>query len=129
MTGLEFLPLSPCLEQFVNARLTAGAVTATLDAQVSMPPQQPLAATVAGDVAVEKLGLVMGFATRISPALAGPPCAAARHHYPELGVTIDEIDLAGPYARIVVNSDKMINLVLVAKAGAPGTAPSAARPG
>ncbi len=129
VTGLEFLPLSPYLEQFVNARNTGGAVTATLDTQVSMPPQKPLAATVAGDVKIEKLGLVDGVRNEDLAGFSGLTLRGLRATTtPELGVALDEIDLAGPYARIVVNSDKTINLALVAKAGAASAAPPGARP-
>jgi hypothetical protein len=123
VAGLEFLPLSPYLEQFVNARLAGGAVTAALDAQLSLPPKMPLAATVAGDVTIEKLSLVDGARSEDLAGLSGLTLRGLRAGTaPELTVALDEIDLAGPYARVVVNSDKTLNLAMVAKTASPSAA-------
>ncbi len=119
VAGLAMLPLSPYLEQFVNARITEGAVTAALAAQVALPADQPLAATLAGDIKVEKFGLVDGAHNEEltgfgSLALNGLRVSTA----PQLSVALDEVDLTAPYARVVVNGDKTLNLAAVAPAGA-----------
>jgi hypothetical protein len=44
---------------------------------------------------------------------------------PRLTVSLDEINLAGPYARVIVGSDKTINLLAIAKPPAEGTATAA----
>lgn len=130
VAGLEILPLSPYLETFANARLTQGAVTASLSTQVALPADKPLAATVAGDITVEKLGLVDGARNE---ELAGFGALTLRglraRTTPEIGLALDEISLAGPYARVVVNADQSINLLAVVKtpaAPAPVAATSAA---
>ena len=111
----------------MNARLTGGAVTATLDTQISLPPSMPMAATVAGAVTIEKLGLVDGARNRELAGFGRLTLRGLRAGTaPEPSVSIDEIDLAGPYARIVVNPDKTLNLAAVAKTSA---APAAARNG
>jgi hypothetical protein len=124
---LAILPLSPYLEQFINARLTQGAVSASSQVQLTLADHQP-AATLAGDMRVEKLGLVDGahsedLAGFSALALHGLKVSTA----PQLSVTLAEVTLAGPYARIVVEKDKTLNLAAVVKP--TGTAPPAIKIG
>jgi len=126
VAGLEILPLSPYLEQFVNVHVTQGALTTTLAAQVALADGQAPAATVSGDVKIEKLGLVDGahneeLAGFGALALHGLHAATA----PELSVGIDEIDVTAPYARIVVAEDKSMNLAAVARHEVAAPAPAA----
>ncbi|HNC24576.1 MAG TPA: DUF748 domain-containing protein [Opitutaceae bacterium] len=124
VVGLELLPLSPYLEQFVNARLTQGAVSTSQTVHLALPTGGAPDATVAGEVTVEKLGLVdsahnedlVGFARL---GLTGIKVATA----PKLTVSLDEISVAGPYARVLVNADKTVNLQTVAKAKPAPVAP------
>jgi hypothetical protein len=126
VAGFDLLPLSPYLEEFVDARLTQGALTATLETRVSMPEGTPLAASVSGNVQVEKLGLVDG---AHNEELAGFGALSLRglraSTTPELSVALDEIDLAAPYARVVVAADKTLNLASVLRV-APEPEPPAA---
>ena len=124
VTDLAVGPLSPYLEQFVNARLTQGTVSAVLGAQVALPAGAAPAATVSGDVTLTKFGLVDGahnedLAGFGAVALHGLRAATA----PQLQVTLDELAIAGPYARVVVNSDKTLNLATVAVAKPSSAAP------
>ncbi|HEX2854568.1 MAG TPA: DUF748 domain-containing protein [Opitutaceae bacterium] len=126
IAGFEILPLSPYLEQFMNARLTQGTVSATFAALASLPPGKPLEANVTADVTVEKLGLVDGaqnaeLAGFSRLTLRGLQAATT----PALKLALDEIDVAGPYARIMVNADKTLNLATVAK---PAAAPTGGEP-
>jgi hypothetical protein len=89
---------------------------------------------------VEKFALVDGthseeLAGFQSLALRGLRAATA----PELSLALDEVNIAAPYARVVVNADKSINLARVARlptppaagatpAPAPAPAPSPAGP-
>lgn len=119
---LAILPLSPYLEQFINARLTQGAVSASSHVQVTLADHQP-AATLEGDVRVEKLGLVDGahsedLAGFSALALHGLKVSTA----PQLSVALAEVTVAGPYARVVMDQDKSLNLAAVAKQA--GTAPA-----
>ena len=119
VTGVEILPLSPYLEQFINARLTQGSVTSSLAVRAEMPAGQPLAATASGEVKVEKFALVdsahnedlAGVGTLL---LKGLKIATA----PQLSVVLDEVNIAGPYAHGIVAADKSLNLATVAKADA-----------
>ncbi len=131
VAGLELLPLSPYLEQFAHARLTQGALTVTLDTQVSLPAGQSPVATVAGDIKVEKFGLVDGARSEDLAGFAGLTLRGLRAGTdPATGVTLEEIKIAGPYARVVVNADKSVNLALVAKTdAAPATPASVPPPG
>ncbi len=129
VTGLELLPLSPYLEKFVNARLMQGAVTTSLTVQMALPADQPLAATVEGEVKVEKFGLVDG---AHSEDLAGVGVLGLKglklSTTPQLKVAIDELNLAVPYARIIVNADKSLNLATVARTGEKPPAEAVASP-
>lgn len=119
VTGLAILPLSPYVEQFANAHLTQGAVSTGGAVTVAMSGDTP-AITFDGGVSVERLGLVdaaqneelAGFA---SLTLTGLRAATA----PQLTVALDEVNLAAPYARVLVNKDGTLNLATVAKTAAP----------
>jgi hypothetical protein len=121
VASLELLPLSPYVEQFVNARLTQGAVTTKLKVSATVPAGQPPAATVSGDITVERLGLVDGalneeLAGFTSLSLKGLKAATGA----ELSVALEELALTGPYARVIVDKDKKLNLASVAlPPGAP----------
>lgn len=122
VAGLELLPLSPYLEQFVNARLTGGAFSTQHTVKLSLAGETP-AMDLAGEIKVEKLGLVdstqngelAGFANL---ALSGLKVSTA----PRLAASVAEINVAGPYARIAVNGDGTLNLAALAKtSAAPAT--------
>jgi hypothetical protein len=128
VASLEILPLSPYLEQFANARLTGGALNAGLIIEGSMPAGQPLAASVIGGVNMEKFGLVDGAGNE---ELAGFKSLTLRGlkagTSPELSVTLEEINLVGPFARVVMNQDKSLNLLsVIPAADAPPAAPAPA---
>ncbi len=123
VTALELLPLSPYLEQFVNARVTQGTFSTSHTVRVALDDGRP-AVTLAGDLSLEKFGLVDGahneeLAGFAKLALTGVKLATA----PQLAVSLSEINLAGPYARVVVNADKSINLATILRAGPPAPAP------
>ncbi len=133
VVGLELRPLSPYLEQFVNARVTQGTVKTTLTAQVALPAGQPLAATLAGEVKIEKFSIVdavhneelAGFGALTLSALKATTV-------PQLSVSLAEVNLAAPYARVLVTNDKVLNLASVAKTAAAPAAENgggALRPG
>jgi len=116
VSRIDLLPLSPYLEQFVHARLTQGTVTATLDTQVSLASGQPPAATVAGDITVEKFALVD---STHNEELAGFGELTLRglraSTTPDLTVALEEIKVAGPYARAILAADQSLNLLSIAK--------------
>lgn len=126
VADLELLPLSPYLEQFAHARLTQGALTVTLDTQVSLPAGQPPVATVAGDIKVEKFGLVDGARSEDLAGFAELTLQGLRADTdPAKGISLEALNVAGPYVRVVVNADKSINLATVAKSDAAPTPPVA----
>jgi hypothetical protein len=127
VSALNVLPLSPYLEQFINARIAQGSVSTTNTVQMTMAGGKP-SINFAGNIGLEKFGLVDGahsedLAGFSSLALTGLKVATA----PQLSVSLAEVDATGPYARVLVNADKSINLAAVAKAG--GTGPSSPQPG
>ena len=114
---LAILPLSPYLEQFINARITQGSVSASGAVQVAMVAGVP-AVTFDGGASVDKLGLVDGvhneeLAGFGSLALNGLKAATA----PQLAVTLAEVTMTAPYARVLVNKDGTLNLAGLAKPG------------
>jgi len=132
VTGVELLPLSPYLEQFVNARLTQGSVTTNLSVQAEMPEGKPLAATVTGDVKLEKFGLVD---SAHNAELAGVAALELKglkaSTTPTMTVSLDEIAVTAPYARVAVAADKSLNLASVIKTEpkpAGGTPPVSVEP-
>ena len=91
---LAILPLSPYLEQFINVRLTQGAVSAFSQVQLTLADHQP-SAILEGDVRMEKFGLVDGahsedLAGFSALALHGLKVSTA----PQLSVALAEVTLA-----------------------------------
>lgn len=128
VADFALLPLSPYLEQFVNARITQGSVATTLAVQAELPVGAAPRAAVSGDVSVGRFGLVDGVHNE---ELAGFGEFALRGIKANVGDTVslalDEVAVTGPYARIIVNADRSLNLAGVAKtAPAPAAAPGAA---
>jgi hypothetical protein len=121
VNALAILPLSPYLEQFANARITQGAVTTTNTVQLALPDGAAPAVTLAGEVKIDKFGLVDGvhnepLAGFAALALTGIKASTT----PQLTVSLAELDVTSPYARVIVNADKSINLLAAATpAGAP----------
>jgi hypothetical protein len=128
VAALDVLPLSPYLEQFVNARITQGTVSTINEVHLTLSGGQP-SLNFAGKIKLESVGLVdgvhseelAGFSTL---ALTGLKIATT----PQLAVSLAEVDVTGPYARVLVNTDKSINLVAVAKRSGPAPARSPAAP-
>ena len=135
VTALSIQPLSPYLEQFINARLTQGSVTTSGQVQVALTGDSP-DVTFAGGITVEQLGLVDGV---LNEDLAGFGALSfiglSAATAPKLTVTLDEINLAAPYARVLVNDDGALNLAALAveaetvpESGTEKTAPAADAP-
>jgi hypothetical protein len=126
LSGIEMLPLSPYLEEFVNARITQGAVTARLETQALMTDNEKLAATVSGEVTVAKFGLVDA---AHNEELAGFGSVALRGLRASTGATmkvsLDEINVAAPYARVIMSQDKKLNLATLVRSTPPPAATDA----
>src|SRR5690606_23900130 len=110
----EILPLSPYLEEFINARITQGAVTSNGSAQVSMVNDSP-AVAFDGSVSVEKFGLVDGVYNEPLAGFAQLGLEGLKLNLAsQLAVSLDEVRVVAPYARGQVHADKSIRLVAVA---------------
>lgn len=125
VADFALLPLSPYLEQFINARITQGSVATTLAVQAELPAGAAPRIAVTGDVSVGRFGLVDGVH---NDELAGFGEFALRGIKANVGeavsLALDEVAVTGPYARIIVNADRSLNLAGVAKAAAaPAAAP------
>jgi hypothetical protein len=129
VASLGILPLSPYLEQFMNAHVTQGAVSTVGAMQLAMAGDQP-AITFEGGVILDKFGLVDGarneeLAGVGAVVLHGLKVATS----PQLTVSLAEVSVTAPYARVLVNPDKTLNLAAVAKAdAAPENVGGALRP-
>jgi hypothetical protein len=125
VVALDVLPLSPYLEQRINARITGGAFSTATSLHASISGGR-VAAELEGDISMDALGLVdaahnEGLAGFAHLAFDGLKAATE----PQLAVSINEIDLGDPYARVRIDADKSLNLSTLLAAGAP---PSAAPP-
>jgi len=130
---LAILPLSPYLEQFMNARITQGLASTSSRVEFTLADHQPVA-TLEGNAQVERFGLVDGahsedLAGFAALALNGLKVTTA----PQPGVTLAEVAVAAPYARVVRNQDQSLNLAAVAATPGPAavavtTGPTAALP-
>ena len=119
VAGMGILPLSPYLEQFINARVTQGTVSTTGSVQVLLAGGTS-AVTFTGGVVMDKFGLVDGahneeLAGVGALTLTGLKAATS----PQLTISVAEVNVTAPYARVLVNQDKSLNLATVAKADSP----------
>jgi hypothetical protein len=126
VTDFALLPLSPYLEQELNARIAQGAVTFRQTVRLE-PGAGETAVTAAGDLRVDRLGLVDGaleeeLAGFTSLTLSGIEIATA----PTLTASLREVALVEPYARVVVREDKSLNLAGLVRSATPSTPPSVA---
>ncbi len=129
VTELELLPLSPYLEQFVNARMTQGTVTTTLEAHASVTADAPPAATLTGEVRLDKLGLVDGAHNEELAGLGSLNLRGIRiSTTPELTVALEEINVTAPFARVIMNTDKTLNLASVLRSEPAAPEQTAAQP-
>jgi hypothetical protein len=123
--GVELLPLSPYLEQFAAARLTGGSFTAQLKVDAHGENPETPAGLVTGNLRLDNFALVdaahneplAGFG---AVALTGLRATMGQ----QTGLTLDELGVTAPYARVVMNPDKSLNLGVVF--GDPDTTPPGA---
>ncbi len=107
VTALAILPLSPYLEQFVNARITSGTVTTANTVSAALPAAGGMPAiTFAGDIAVDKFGLVDGLNSEPLAGFAGLTLQGLKAGTsPQLAVSLDAVTVTSPYARIIISGD------------------------
>ncbi len=124
VADLAIPPLSPYLEQLVNARIVHGSLATSARLQLA-PGESVPAVTLTGDAHLEKFALVDGarqeeLAGFSYLALGGLEASTA----PRLTLTLGDLTVDGPYARIVRQADQSINLAGLARPAA--AAPPAA---
>jgi hypothetical protein len=125
VASLDLLPVSPYLEQFANVRITQGALTTGMIIEAALPEGQPPAVSVTGGAKLEKFGLVDGARNEELAGIGDLTLQGLRATTtPELSIALDEIKLTGPFARVVLNQDKTINLLSIL----PGEPAAAASP-
>lgn len=126
VAAFALLPLSPYLEQQLNARLAQGAVTTQVQVKV-VPGGQGPAVDLAGTVRIDELSLVDGvmgepLAGFAALELKGLKAASA----PEVSLALEEIVLTGPFARVIVREDKTLNLAGLVRAAPEPSSPAPA---
>lgn len=125
---LDLLPLSPYLEQFVNARVAQGSLSTFATVHAALPGGPPQL-TVKGDLSMDKFGLVdaaqnkelVGFNWM---ALGALDLATA----PQVSLAIGQVDVDGPYVRVRVNADQTLNLASLLRSAPAGAARAPAAP-
>lgn len=128
VADFALLPLSPYLEEFVAARFTQGTLSTTQHVLLSPGPDGPAVATT-GSLRLDRLGLVDGvmqeeLAGFTALALNGLALATA----PQLTVSLEEIALTGPHARVVRRADGTLNVAGLARERAAEAKPSTVEP-
>jgi uncharacterized protein involved in outer membrane biogenesis len=119
--SLGILPLSPYLEQNVNARLADGDISvkghATVALRESPPPGAlPVEATFDGEAWLEKFNLLdaahneelAGFADLV---VSGIKVTTT----PRLTISLADVNLNAPYARVFIDRDGTLNLATLVK--------------
>ena len=134
VSSLAILPLSPYVEEFANVRITQGTVTTSNMVHLALPAAGGMpVVSFAGDVAVDQFGLVDGVHNEDLAGFAAFRLKELKASTaPQLTVSLSELDLAGPYARAMINSDKSVNLVAIllnknrglGKSSAPAAVPA-----
>jgi len=128
--ALGLLPLTSYLEQNVNARIAEGEVSLKGHAAVALPAGQPapgalpVDATFDGEAWLEKFTLLdaahneelVGFADLV---LNGVKVATT----PRLRISLGDVNVNAPYARVFVDRDGKLNLATLAKQS-EGTLPA-----
>jgi len=124
---LEIRPLSPYLEQFLNARLTQGKVSTANTVHLVLAPGQPPSATFDGGFLMENFGLVDSTHNEDLAGFVGMTINGLKvSTTPQLTVSLAEFGVIGPYARVVINADKSINLLTVVRSPVPAPSESGA---
>jgi hypothetical protein len=128
VSDFSLLPLSPYLEQLVNARVTGGSVSTKLAVKASLPGGNPEVAA-KGSFDLGAFCIVdavhnkeLAGVERLS--LRGIDVATA----PRLRASLDGIEVVNPYARVRVNDDGTLNLSSLRVAGSGGAAPAPSGP-
>lgn len=112
--GFAILPLSPYLEEFANVRITQGSVTTANTIHVALPEGAAPVASFAGDIAVDKFGLVDGIHNEDLLGFAAFTLKDLKLDYgPQITVSLAELNLAGPYARARIEPDKSVNVIAI----------------
>jgi hypothetical protein len=127
VSGLELLPLSPYLEQFLHARLTQGNLSTRHTVELQVDSAGPVA-TLSGDFQAAKFGLVDSVHNEDLAGLAALELQGLKVSTAAPGsLEVAEVRLAGPYARLAVNPDRSLNLAAILRrpAGAAPPAPTA----
>jgi hypothetical protein len=128
LKDFSLAPLSPYLEQHVNARLTQGAVSFDQKITFAQPKDAKPTVDVTGWLRVANLGLVDGAQQQELAGFSLLELAGLKAHAGQkLELSLDGLKLAQPYARVVVREDKSLNLaglVAASPAAGQGSAPA-----
>jgi hypothetical protein len=110
VSDLDLLPLSAYLEQFVNACITQGSISTQLKTKATLSGGQ-LDATVSGNLVVDSFSLVDGKQMKDLAGFSRLELKGLKANtLPQLCLSLDEIVVAGPRARVSIASDGSINL-------------------
>jgi len=128
IADIALRPLDPYLAGFANVLVTSGAVRAHGHVDFALTSDAMPGIRWEGDAGVSSLAVLDG---EFSEPLAGFADLSLRHVVATtrpLAVSLDEIALARPYARVIVFPDKRINLATILKSAPQAQAEPAAAP-
>jgi len=137
VADFSILPLSPYLEEFANVRITQGTVTTTNSVRVALPEGGAPVASFAGDITMDKFGLVDGIHNEDLLGFAALALKDLKLEIgPQISVSLAELNLAHPYARARIDKDKSVNVIAIllgsryslVKSGQPPAAGTPAAP-
>jgi hypothetical protein len=121
VSEFSLVPLSPYLEQFVNAHLAQGSVSTSVTVEASLPRDGPTV-SVKGDFSLADLGIVDGIRDKELAgvgrlALTGIDAVAG----PGVSASVDQVEVRGPYARARVDEDGSLNVASLLVKGPAAT--------
>jgi len=113
--GLDLRPVTPLIEQFVNARLSSGSVTTAVRLAASLGSAGPSIA-VNGDVTVDNLTLIdTAFQDRLAGFTSLSLKGLRATTTPKLSLSLEELSVVSPFADVRVQKDGSINLLGLTK--------------
>ena len=123
LNNVELVPLSPYLEPFVNLFLTGGKVGFDGQTRLRMT-NQVLDAKLTGDLRLDDFATVDGFLKEDLVKTKSVRVSGLEANLVPPTVTVKQIDLVEPLARVVVATNQVINVMAALKTSGDTNAPA-----
>lgn len=121
LTQFDLRPISPYIEQHLNARLTQGTVAASQTLRYRhMGPENPAEASYEGSVWIDQLGIVDGVRQEELAGFAGLQLNGVKASLASGSeLQIQEIVLSETYLRVEVRDDRTLNIGELVRSSEP----------